>query len=91
MPVTAWRFDLNGEEYGAGGEDGIIPAALAEVVSQREGQKFVTLYDKPFTLKADDAQSVYDYFDTTIDPHGYRVPVRWEYAPDEGAIGDAVP
>jgi hypothetical protein len=90
MPVTAWRATLNGEEYGV--EDGVIsPPTFAATIAQHEGEELVTYFRKPYTVRADDSQSVYDYFDTEVDPHGDRVTTRWDYTPDEADSSDVTP
>lgn len=89
MPVTAWEVDHENERWGVR-EHIIIPAALAQAVAEHEGQEFVTYYGKPYTVRADDPQSVWDYFATEIDPHADRVALLWEYAPDP-EYGDAIP
>ena len=78
MPVTRWRARYSEEEWGADGEM-IIPATLAATVADREGDEMVTYFGKPYTLRAADPQSVWDFFNSEIDPSGKRVTDVWEY------------
>jgi hypothetical protein len=90
MPVTAWRATLAGEEFGF--EDGVIsPPAFAVTIAQHEGEELVTYFHKPYTVRPGDAQSVYDFFDTEVDPHGNRVTTRWDYTPDEADASRVTP
>ena len=90
MPVIAWEVSHAGQRWGADGQGTIIPAELADAIAQREGVRMVTTYDKPYVIHADDVQSVWDYYDSEIDPHGDRVALLWTYAPDPD-LGDAIP
>ena len=78
MPVTAWKVKYAHDTFGAS-EGGVIPAAFAVTIAENEGKAFATYYGKPYVLRASDPQSVYDYFDSEIDPHGDRVTVLWDY------------
>lgn len=81
MPVTRWKIEVDGQTYGADGQS-IIPATLADTVVQHAGEQRYTYYGKPYTLDPQDADSVYAYFDSEIDPTGRRlVPTVWEYQP----------
>jgi hypothetical protein len=84
MPVTAWQVEHAGEVWGADGAT-ITPAALVDAVQAHEGEQRFTYFGKPYVLRAADAASVYDYFDTEVDPGSDRTIQRWEYAPDENA------
>ena len=90
MPVTAWQVQHRDDVWGVT-EDGITPAALAEAVAAREGESLVTYFGKPYVLRADDPQSVYDYFDSEIDPSSERSIVRWDYTPDPDHDPDVIP
>lgn len=81
MPVTAWQVQHRDDVWGVT-EAGITPAALAEVVAAREGERLVTYFGKPYTLSASDPQSVYDYFNSEVDPSSERSIMRWDYEPD---------
>jgi len=92
MPVTAWRATLAGEEYGH--EDGkITPSSFATTIAEHDGEELVTYFRKPYVVRASDPQSVYDYFDTEVDPHVDLITTRWEYTPDEDEsdVVDPVP
>lgn len=89
MPVTAWEVSHAGERWGANGQT-IIPEVLASEVGALEGQELVTYFGKRYVLHASDAQSVWDYYDSEVDPHGDRVALLWEYAPDPDS-GGAIP
>jgi len=90
MPVRVWKVKYAGEVFGADGAD-VIPAAFAGTIAEHAGKALVTYYGKPYVLRADDPQSVYDYFDTEIDPHGDRLTVQWDYLADEADSSDVTP
>lgn len=90
MPVTAWTVEHNGDVWGADGTE-IVPAALAVAIAEHEGEERYTYYGKPYTLKAGDPQSVFDYFGTEVDPHGDRVIQRWEYEPEPESTRNIIP
>lgn len=79
MPVTRWQAQHDGQEWGAGGDAGVVPEVLAAAVQGHAGEARVTPYGKPYTIDPTDPQSVYDYFDSEIDPSGDRETVIWDY------------
>jgi hypothetical protein len=89
MPVTAWEVTHANQRWGANGQT-IIPAALADAVAANEGKLLVTYFGKPYVVRASDPQSVWDYYDSVIDPHGDRVALLWNYDPDPDP-GGAIP
>lgn len=90
MPVTSWQFSLDGQVWGAGGPDGIQPDVLARFVEANAGERRVTYFGKPYTLDPADPDSVYDYFDSEIDPKGDRKMLDWQYTPSPGEFDDDV-
>jgi hypothetical protein len=88
MALRSWKVKHADEVWGADGEK-IVPAVLAAAVAEHEGEARYTIYDKPYTVRARDAQSVWDYFGTEIDPHGDRVIQHWEY--DAPPPSDIIP
>jgi hypothetical protein len=87
MPVTRWRVLHDGQEWGADGTT-IDPPELAEAINEIAGTRQVTYYGKPYTPDPSDAQSVYDFFDSEVNPEGgNRKTLIWDYvtSPDEAA------